>query len=69
MAAWAANAPTKRRLHALGLLYDGLRSRAQLGPYPALCTPQVNNYDLPRAARMGSFGFFFYGPYQHYWYR
>lgn len=26
-------------------------------------------YDAARAARMGSFGLFFYGPYQHYWYR
>ena len=26
-------------------------------------------YDLPRAARMGSFGLCFYGPYQHFWYR
>jgi protein Mpv17 len=25
-------------------------------------------YDSARAARMGSFGLFFYGPYQHYWY-
>lgn len=25
-------------------------------------------YDIARAARMGSFGLFFYGPYQHYWY-
>jgi len=25
-------------------------------------------YDVSRAARMGSFGLFFYGPYQHYWY-
>jgi protein Mpv17 len=27
------------------------------------------SYDAARAARMGSFGLFFYGPYQHYWYR
>ena len=26
-------------------------------------------YDPARAARMGTFGLFFYGPYQHYWYR
>jgi protein Mpv17 len=26
-------------------------------------------YDGARAARMGSFGLFLYGPYQHYWYR
>ena len=25
-------------------------------------------YDVSRASRMGSFGLFFYGPYQHYWY-
>lgn len=25
-------------------------------------------YDPVRAARMGSYGFVFYGPYQHYWY-
>ena len=27
-----------------------------------------SSYDAPRAARMGSFGLVFYGPYQHYWY-
>lgn len=26
------------------------------------------SYDAARAARMGSFGLVFYGPYQHYWY-
>lgn len=26
-------------------------------------------YDVARAARMGSFGLAFYGPYQHFWYR
>lgn len=25
-------------------------------------------YDVSRASRMGSFGLFLYGPYQHYWY-
>ena len=28
-----------------------------------------SSYDPIRAARMGTFGLFFYGPYQHYWYR
>ena len=27
-----------------------------------------SSYDAARAARMGSFGLVFYGPYQHYWY-
>jgi protein Mpv17 len=27
------------------------------------------SYDATRALRMGSFGLFFYGPYQHYWYQ
>ena len=27
------------------------------------------SYDPARAARMGTFGLLFYGPYQHYWYR
>lgn len=31
--------------------------------------PGTGSYDATRAARMGSFGLFFYGPYQHYWYR
>ncbi|KAI8102303.1 hypothetical protein M9435_005908 [Picochlorum sp. BPE23] len=29
----------------------------------------ATEYDIFRAARMGSFGLFLYGPYQHYWYR
>jgi protein Mpv17 len=29
---------------------------------------QASSYDAARAARMGSFGLVFYGPYQHYWY-
>lgn len=33
-----------------------------------LSNEQQTVYDLERAARMGSFGLFFYGPYQHYWY-
>jgi len=27
-----------------------------------------DGFDRARACRMGTFGFFFYGPYQHYWY-
>lgn len=30
---------------------------------------QDASYDAVRAARMGTFGLFFYGPYQHFWYR
>ena len=29
-------------------------------------TPQ--SFDAVRAARMGGYGFCFYGPYQHFWY-
>jgi protein Mpv17 len=32
-------------------------------------TGTAASYDVARAARMGSFGLFFYGPYQHFWYR
>lgn len=31
--------------------------------------PGTASYDAARAMRMGTFGLFFYGPYQHYWYR
>ena len=39
----------------------------------ALVTPQKLNsapqsFDAVRAARMGGYGFCFYGPYQHFWY-
>ena len=27
-----------------------------------------SGYDVARGARMGTFGLFFYGPYQHWWY-
>ncbi len=30
---------------------------------------QSTDLDAVRAARMGGFGFAFYGPYQHYWYK
>ncbi len=30
---------------------------------------QSAGLDAVRAARMGGFGFAFYGPYQHYWYK
>lgn len=30
---------------------------------------QSTGLDAVRAARMGGFGFAFYGPYQHYWYK
>ena len=30
---------------------------------------QSKGFDGVRAARMGGFGFAFYGPYQHFWYK
>lgn len=30
---------------------------------------QKQGLDAVRAARMGGFGFVFYGPYQHFWYK
>lgn len=30
---------------------------------------QVSEFDWKRAARIGSFGFLIYGPYQYWWYR
>ena len=30
---------------------------------------ELTNAQLDRTVRMGGFGFFFYGPFQHYWYQ
>lgn len=64
----AAHAARHACLHA-----TALRSPAPLGPAcrpPPACLLQEARagYDVARAARMGTFGLLFYGPYQHWWY-
>ncbi|CAL5224464.1 g7155 [Coccomyxa viridis] len=61
---WLKAAITTGTLSLAGdLLAQGLIRRHQSR---ARATPQ--SFDAVRAARMGGYGFCFYGPYQHFWY-
>ena len=55
-------APSLVHIHAAAARPAGLNSGSA-------CSLQGLSYDVARGARMGTFGLFFYGPYQHWWYR
>ena len=50
---------------SLSIVGDLIAQLLSMRDHPSGTIP----YDAVRAARMGTFGLLFYGPYQHYWYR
>lgn len=60
--------PLTRGLGAVGACLHARRDPSPHRPPPHLLQSARQSYDVARAARMGTFGLLFYGPYQNWWY-